>query len=324
MAPLDWLPLSDFVPDQAPDAEHAVVSVLFHVSTDEPPDATVVGLALSWTVGAALETEAVAVWVAVPPTPLHVNSNSVSLVIASVVSEPFVATEPIQPPDAVQLVAPLELQVRIALAPGATVVGLTVSDTTGGVVASEAAVTATVTDFDMEPPVPEQLSENIVVAVNACVVNPPEVGCVPLHPPEAIHACAPVDCQWRITVWPYSTDGAAADKLSVGVVLAVVASACDVLPVVTPLLSTVELIPHAERIAALVKPRPRMSSRRGKQTKFMQVSFILLHDIVFAFLTSANVSRFANDWQVHVSQFTDACIERNAARNPRRGIRSRV
>jgi hypothetical protein len=146
-----------------------------------------VGLALSATVGAALEIDTVAACIAVPPAPVHVSSNSVFLVIASLVSEPFVATEPVQPPDAVQLVAPLELQVRMALAPGATVVGLAVSDTTGGVVAA-------------------------------------------------------------------------------------VASACDVLPVVTPLLTTVELIPHAERIAALVKPKPRMSSRRGKQTQFMQIS----------------------------------------------------
>lgn len=47
MVPLDWLPLSAFVPDQAPDAEHAVAFVLFQERTDEPPDATVVGLALS-------------------------------------------------------------------------------------------------------------------------------------------------------------------------------------------------------------------------------------------------------------------------------------
>ena len=108
--------------------------------------------------------------------------------MASVVSEPFVATEPIQPPDAVQLVAPLVLQVRIALAPGATVVGLTDRDTTGGEAAFEALVTATVTDLDVEPPVPEQLSENVVADINAWLVKSPEVGCAPLHPPEAIHA----------------------------------------------------------------------------------------------------------------------------------------
>jgi hypothetical protein len=130
----------------------------------------------------------VAVCVAVPPAPLHVSSNSVFLLIASVVSEPFVATEPIQPPEAVQLVAPLALQVRIALAPGATVAGLAASDTVGGVIAFEALVTATVTDFDVEPPVPVQLRENVVTVVNAGVVNPPDAGCAPLHPPEAMHA----------------------------------------------------------------------------------------------------------------------------------------
>jgi len=234
------------------------------------------------------------------------------LVIASVVSEPFVATEPIHPPEAVQLVAPLELQVRIALAPGATVVGLAVRDINGGVFASEALVTATVTDFDVEPPVPEQLSENVVVTVNACVVNPPEVGCVPLHPPEAIQPWALVDCQWRITVSPDSTEDAAADNDTVGAGLDV-ESACVVL-VVTSLLSVAVLIPHAARIAALVKPKPTISSRRGKQTKFMQVSIFLLHDIVLAFLTNANVSRFANDSQVHVSQFADGCTARSAAK----------
>jgi hypothetical protein len=120
MAPLDWLPLRAFVPDQLPDATHAVALLLLQESTDVPPDATVVGLALSCTDGAALETDTVAACVAVPPAPLQVNSNSVVLLIASVVSEPFVATEPVQPPEVVQLVAPLALHVRIALAPGAT------------------------------------------------------------------------------------------------------------------------------------------------------------------------------------------------------------
>jgi hypothetical protein len=157
----------------------------------------------------------------------------VFLVIALVVSEPFVATEPIQPPEAVQLVAPLVLQVRIAPAPGATVVGLAVSDTSGGVAAVDGLVTATLTDFDVEPPVPEQLSENVVVVVNASVVNPPEVGCVPLHPPDAIHDCALVDCHCRITVSPDSTEASAADNVTVGAPVVDVASDCVVLVAVT-------------------------------------------------------------------------------------------
>ena len=245
--------------------------------------------------------------------------------MASVVSDPFKATEPIHPPDAVQLAAPCVFQVRIALAPGAIVVGLTESDTVGGeaaLAAFEALVTATVTDFDVEPSVPEQLSENVVAVINGGVVNPPTVGCVPFHPPEAIHAWAFVACQCRVEVPPASTEAASADNVSVGAPPAAIASDCEVLVVVTSKLWLVELIPQAERIAALVKPKLTMSSRRGKQTKFMQFSLIL-HDIVFAFLNSANLSRFANDWQVHVSQFTDVCTERNAASNPRRGIRSR-
>jgi hypothetical protein len=49
-----------------------------------------------------------------------------------------------------------------------------------------------------------------------------------------------------------------------------------------------------------------------------------LHYIVSAILTSANVSRFANVLQVCVSQFTDACIERNAKRSPATSICSRA
>jgi hypothetical protein len=261
MAPLDWLPLIDFVPDQLPDAKHAVALLLFQESVDVPPEATVVGLALSCTVGAALDTETVAVCDAVPPVPLHVSSNSVVLLIASVDSEPLVATDPIQPPEAVQLVASLLLQVRTALAPGATVVGLAVSDTSGGVEATVTPVTATVTDSDVAPPVPEQLSENVVVLVNALVVNPPDIGCVPLHPPEAMHDWALVDCQCRTTVSPDATEGAADEKVRVGAAPAVAPPVCVPLLEVSVLLSFAELNPHAERIAALVRQKPTMSSR---------------------------------------------------------------
>jgi hypothetical protein len=81
--------------------------------------------------GAAPATETVAVWVAAPPGPRHVSSNSVVLVMASVDSEPLVETDPVQPPELVQLVAPLLLQVRIALAPGATVDAVAVNVTVG-------------------------------------------------------------------------------------------------------------------------------------------------------------------------------------------------
>jgi hypothetical protein len=47
MAPLDCEPLGDFAPDQLPDAEQVVALLLFQVSIDVPPEATVVGFAVS-------------------------------------------------------------------------------------------------------------------------------------------------------------------------------------------------------------------------------------------------------------------------------------
>jgi hypothetical protein len=47
------LPLVALVPLQPPDAVHEVALVLLHVSVDVPPDAILVGLAVSFTVGAA-------------------------------------------------------------------------------------------------------------------------------------------------------------------------------------------------------------------------------------------------------------------------------
>jgi hypothetical protein len=184
--------------------------------------------------GAAPATETVAVWVAAPPGPRHVSSNSVVLVMASVDSEPLVETDPVQPPELVQLVAPLLLQVRIALAPGATVVGRAVSETVGADAAGFC--TATFTDCEVEPPVPEQLSVNVVALVSAPLVKSPETGCVPFHPPVAIQDWALVDCQCRETVSPAATDDAAAVKVTVGA-SAVEPDAPDWAPLcVTPLL----------------------------------------------------------------------------------------
>ena len=61
-----------FAPDHAPLAVHAVAFVLDHVNVDEPPDATDVGDALNETVGAGV-TVTVALWLADPPVPAHVN-----------------------------------------------------------------------------------------------------------------------------------------------------------------------------------------------------------------------------------------------------------
>jgi hypothetical protein len=46
-------PETPFVPDHPPDAVHSVALVEFQVREEEDPEVTEVGLAASWTVGAA-------------------------------------------------------------------------------------------------------------------------------------------------------------------------------------------------------------------------------------------------------------------------------
>ena len=67
--------------------------------------------------------------------------------------EPLVATEPLQPPDAVHAAASIELQVSVAVPPVATVVGEADKLTEGA-----GAVTTTSVDCEADPPGPEQVS----------------------------------------------------------------------------------------------------------------------------------------------------------------------
>jgi hypothetical protein len=71
--PTDAVPLTALVPLQDPLAVQLVALVVLQVSVEEPPLATLVGLAVSVTVGAALVTVTVALLVAVPPTPVQVR-----------------------------------------------------------------------------------------------------------------------------------------------------------------------------------------------------------------------------------------------------------
>ncbi len=65
--------------------------------------------------------------------------------------DPLVASVPVQPPDAVQEVALVELHASVALLPDTTLVGLAVSVTVGAGV-----VTVTLADCEALPPVPVQ------------------------------------------------------------------------------------------------------------------------------------------------------------------------
>ena len=67
--------------------------------------------------------------------------------------EPFVGSSPLQPPEATQEFAFVDVQVSVALAPLATVLGFADSVTVG-----TGCVTDTVADCEALPPVPVQIS----------------------------------------------------------------------------------------------------------------------------------------------------------------------
>jgi hypothetical protein len=84
---------------------------------------------------------------------VQVRVNFVVVVRAGVVCEPAVASEPLQPPEAVQAVALVDDQVNAEVAPLLTVAGFTVRVTAGAGV-----VTDTVADCAALPPLPLQVS----------------------------------------------------------------------------------------------------------------------------------------------------------------------
>jgi len=130
---MDCEPLNPLVPLQPPDAAQDVALVLDQVSVAEPPEFTLLGVALSLTVGAAGATVTVTDCVADPPDPLQVNSYSVVLVRVPVDTVPLVGMLPCHPPAALQLFASDEVQVSVELPPLITVVGVAVSVTEVGV-----------------------------------------------------------------------------------------------------------------------------------------------------------------------------------------------
>lgn len=141
------------MPDQPPVAEHEVALVEDHVNVEVTPLETLVGLALSVTVGAGEDTDTVTDCAAEPPTPAQVSTYLVAAVTAAVAADPLAGLLPLQPAEAVQAVALLEDQDSIAVLPLFTVVGAAVRLTEGAGV-----VTETVADCAALPPVPVHVS----------------------------------------------------------------------------------------------------------------------------------------------------------------------
>jgi hypothetical protein len=205
------VPLTGSVPLHAPEAVHAVALLADQVTVEVPPLVTLVGLALSEMLGGVAETVTVADCDAEPPAPVQVSMNFVVAVRADVVVEPMVASLPLQPPEAAQEVALVDVQFNVAPPPLAIVLGLALKLTVGAV-----AVTETVADCVALPPVPVHVSPYVALAVSAPVDCEPLTGMLPDHPPEALHAVALVADQVNVELPPLATVLGLATKVTVG------------------------------------------------------------------------------------------------------------
>jgi hypothetical protein len=205
------VPLTDSVPAHAPEAVHEVALVEDQVNVEVPPLATLVGLALKDTVGAAADTVTVADCEADPPVPVHASVNLVVADSAEVLAEPLIGSDPLQPPDAVQAAALVADQVSAEAPPLATVLGLADS-----VMAGAAWVTETVADCVALPPVPVQVSPKVELAVRAPVDCEPLAALVPDQAPEAVQEVALVADQVNVELPPLATVLGLAAKVTVG------------------------------------------------------------------------------------------------------------
>ena len=128
-APLLLLPLAASEPLQPPEAVHEVAFVELHVRVDVPFCETAGGEAANVAVGTMLT--ATLAGRLVPPAPVQVRENVVAAVSDPVLLLPLVASEPLQPPEAVHELAFVELHVSVVEPPLLTAVLAAVSDTVG-------------------------------------------------------------------------------------------------------------------------------------------------------------------------------------------------
>jgi hypothetical protein len=147
-----------------------------------------------------------------PPAPEQFSVNVPVLVNTPVDWLPLVPLAPDHAPEAVQLLAAVDDQVSVELAPLAMVCGVAV------IVIVGTAATVTVADWKALPPVPVQLNENVPVLASAPVDCEPLVALVPDHAPDAVQVSALVDDQVSVEDPPLATEVgfAASDTVGAG------------------------------------------------------------------------------------------------------------
>lgn len=148
-----WLPLAAVLEVQPPVAVQVVAAVEDHVSVEEPPAATLLGLAVTTTLGFGT-TVTVAAPLDVPPAPVQLIVKTVVALMPETSWLPLVVVLLVQLPEARHEVALLELHISVAAPPARMLAGFAVTTTTGATGAS----TAIVAEAEFEPPVPVQVS----------------------------------------------------------------------------------------------------------------------------------------------------------------------
>jgi hypothetical protein len=205
------VPLEPFVPLQPPVAEQDVALVELHVSVEVPPLATEIGFAVRVTVGVPGTVTVAVATPLVPPAPVQVNKYEFVAVSAAVPCVPLVALVPLQPPEAAQEVAFVELHVSVEVAPLAMEVGFAVNVTVG----AGATLTVAVSVL-LEPPAPLQVNEYDVADASGPVLWLPLAALLPFQPPEAAHEVALVEFHVSVEAPPLSTEVGFAVNVTVG------------------------------------------------------------------------------------------------------------
>jgi hypothetical protein len=210
-------PLSASEPLQPPEAAQELAPVADQVNFEAAPLASVLGLAVSMTVGAAAVTVTVAVCAALPPAPVQVSVYVAFAVSAPLECDPLVASLPLHPPEAVQEVVFADDQDRVALLPLEMVLGLALKLTVGA-----GAVTETVADCAAVPPAPAQVSVYVAFASSAPVGWEPLVAWLPDQPPEAVQEVAFVVDQLKVELLPLTMELGLVARVTVGAGVGVV------------------------------------------------------------------------------------------------------
>ncbi len=201
------VPESDLLPIHAPDAMQLVALAVDQLSVDVPPLSIRCGEAESVTVGNGGRTVTTVDCALVPPAPAQLSENVLVSTSAPDGALPEVGFAPPQAPLAVQLVALVELHVRVTPLPESTVASDALNTMVGG-----GGRTLTATVCDAEPPAPLHASVKLALLTRLPVDVEPEVARAPDQPPDAVHEVAFTDDQVKVADVPFAIE--AGDTLS--------------------------------------------------------------------------------------------------------------